>query len=144
MRFLRSRLMLALPLVVAAAQSLQRFPLLSYGIGYTVVNVGVALTIDRLITYPRGRVGRLINSRPPVAIGVMSYSIYLWQELVLDQYCSRAACAFPINLVLALGASIVSYLAVERPSLRARRWLASRLRARPPLPVPAPADAVAS
>jgi peptidoglycan/LPS O-acetylase OafA/YrhL len=126
-RLLGSRAVLALPLVIVAAHELQPWPLLELAVGYSVVNLGIALLIDRVVTHPHGPIGRVLNSRVMVGVGVMSYSIYLWQELVLDRYCTRAVCAFPLNLGVVVLAALGSYLVIERPSLTLRKWLEPRL-----------------
>jgi peptidoglycan/LPS O-acetylase OafA/YrhL len=126
-RALGSRAVLALPLVIVAAHELQAWPLLELAVGYSVVNLGIALVIDRVVTHPHGRIGRVLNSRLLVTVGVMSYSIYLWQELVLDRYCTRSVCAFPLNLGVTVAAALGSYLVIERPSVALRKWLEPRL-----------------
>ena len=124
---LRSRVVLMLPLVIMAAHALKVWPLFHAVVGYTVVNLSIALVIDRVVTHPHDRVGRLLNSRLMVGIGVMSYSIYLWQQLALDRYCGRTVCMFPMNLVVTMVAALGSYFVIERPSLALRKWLEPRL-----------------
>lgn len=63
---------------------------------------------------------RLLNSTWLSAIGVMSYSLYLWQQLVL---CPTGAwlrapyglTSWPLNLIVALCLGYLSYRLVERP-----------------------------
>jgi peptidoglycan/LPS O-acetylase OafA/YrhL len=91
--------------------------------GYAATNLAIALSLDWCLTHPSGTAGRLLNARPVAAIGVMSYSIYLWQEPFL--YISRSGWwhAAPMNLGLTLVAAAASYLLIERPCLRLRkRW----------------------
>jgi peptidoglycan/LPS O-acetylase OafA/YrhL len=125
--FLASRATLVLPLVILGAHALEFRRPLDFAVGYTIANVGIALTLDRVVTYPHDRVGRFLNSRFMIAIGLISYSIYLWQELFIDRYCSRVVCVFPVNVVVALLAAVASYVVVERPSLALRKWLEPRL-----------------
>jgi peptidoglycan/LPS O-acetylase OafA/YrhL len=126
-RLLASPAMLAVPLVIVAAHGLEFRRPLDFAVGYTIVNIGIALTIDRVVTHPEDRVGRVLNSSVMVGIGLVSYSIYLWQELFLDRYCSRAACSVPLNLAITLVAALASYFVVERPSLGLRKWLEPRV-----------------
>jgi peptidoglycan/LPS O-acetylase OafA/YrhL len=65
-------------------------------------------------------VGRVLNSRPFVFVGLISYSIYLWQQLFLNRYATSLPTSFPLNIVLAIAAALASYYLVERPSLRLR------------------------
>ncbi|MFL6228070.1 MAG: acyltransferase family protein, partial [Pyrinomonadaceae bacterium] len=80
LRLLASRWFFLIPLAVISASALYDRPRLYIFFGFTIMNVGIALCVDRCVT--RGSsdsVGRLLNSRPLVFVGVMSYSIYLWQ-----------------------------------------------------------------
>ncbi len=131
-RLLASRAMLALPIVIVAAHALEFWPPLDFAVGYTIANLGIALVVDRVVTHSHDRVGRVLNSRVMVGIGLMSYSIYLWQELFLDRFCSRVACTFPLNLGVVLLAAVGSYFLVERPALALRNWLEPRLLRRDP------------
>jgi len=79
------------------------------------------------VTYPTGRVGRILNSRPLVFVGVISYSIYLWQQLFLNRYVVAAPTSFPLNLTLVVLAALASYYVVERPTLRLRQRIEARL-----------------
>jgi len=96
---------------------------ISITVGYTLMNIGIALTLDRVVTYPNDAIGRLLNSRPLVSIGIVSYSIYLWQQIFLSPYDDGFAFRFPINLAFVALASTASYFLIERPALRLRqRW----------------------
>jgi peptidoglycan/LPS O-acetylase OafA/YrhL len=88
--------------------------------GVTVINVCIAVCIDWCIRFPHGWVGRILNSGPAVAIGVISYSIYLWQQLFIHRGSSAVYSAFPLNILLTAVAAVASYFLVERPSLRLR------------------------
>jgi len=101
-----------------------------------LINLSVALCIDWAVTHYKGRVGRKLNSRPMVAIGALSYSIYLWQQpfthlwnknstLLLTgpwQALSNPLVSLPCIFVCAG----VSYFLIERPSLRLRERIEAR------------------
>jgi len=132
-RFLASWAFWLVPLAVALSA---RNPSakLDWLVGQTVMNVGVALIIERTIRTPGDVLGRLLNARPLVFIGTLSYSLYLWQQLFLNRHGSADLQRFPINVILVAVAALVSFYLVERPFLRLRvrleRWLRAR-RARP-------------
>lgn len=75
-----------------------------------------------------GIIGRLLRSRIAVALGTVSYGIFLWHWFVLavvqDDWLGRPVgeASWPVVLVIALpivvGAAAVSWFAVERPVLR--------------------------
>jgi peptidoglycan/LPS O-acetylase OafA/YrhL len=122
--FLQSRAFLLAP-VVGLGMPLGLFavhPDLYYLVGQTIVHFAIALCIDRCLRFPRDRFGRLINSRPFVFVGVLSYSLYLWQEPFLDPTSTvdNVFTSFPLNIVLTLLAAAASYYLVERPFLALR------------------------
>ena len=51
--------------------------------GYSLEGVCIALLLLWAVQHPLGRAGRLLNSWPVVHIGLISYSLYLWQQLFL-------------------------------------------------------------
>jgi len=124
---LRSRWFALVPLAVLAAGISADRPRITLTIGALVVNVGVALCIDRCLRFPSGLSTRLLSVRPMVAVGRASYSIYLWQQLFLDRSSASWAVAFPMNLFLVAAVATISCHLVEKPSLVARlkaeRWL---------------------
>jgi peptidoglycan/LPS O-acetylase OafA/YrhL len=127
------------PVIVVAANLLHDHPVAYFGAGLTLANVGIALCLDRCVTLPYGRTGRILNAAPLVFVGLISYSLYLWQQVFLNRESASIFSAFPLNLILAVSAALASYYIVERPSLRFRRWLEKRDARRPAIAVKAPA-----
>jgi peptidoglycan/LPS O-acetylase OafA/YrhL len=84
------------------------------------MNVALALTILRYVAFPGGVGGQLLNSKPLATIGVLSYSLYLWQQLFLIQWrpANWIVMTFPLNVVMAFLAAGVSYALIEQPFLR--------------------------
>jgi peptidoglycan/LPS O-acetylase OafA/YrhL len=95
-------------------------------LGTSAVNIGVAILIHRSAVCSRDGVGRILNSRPLVFVGGLSYSLYLWQQPLLNRSSLAWATAFPQNLVLAIAAALCSYYLIEMPVLRLRRGLRSQ------------------
>jgi peptidoglycan/LPS O-acetylase OafA/YrhL len=124
-RLLKSPLFIVVPTLAVALAGLER-PRINFAIGITLSNLCIAATIDWCIRNPDGRVGRVLNARPVAFVGVLSYSIYLWQQLFLNRASTAVVARFPLNLLLALACACLSYYAVERPSLRLRRRLEPR------------------
>ncbi|HZU44305.1 MAG TPA: acyltransferase [Terriglobales bacterium] len=81
-----------------------------------ILDVCIAGIVLHVIQYPY----RVLNCRPVVWVGQISYSLYLWQEL----FCSNAGLhAGYILVVPAILCACLSYYAVEQPMLRMReRW----------------------
>lgn len=125
-RFLDSPLFLMVPVLVALA-NLPTWWVVEYTSNITIMNVGVALCVDRCVRRPDERLGRVLNWAPLVWLGTLSYSLYLWQEPFLNQHARSVANTFPLNLVLAFGCAIVSFYLVEQPFLA---WRDRRVKAR--------------
>lgn len=106
-----------------------RFRLL-FGFSLNAAAIGVLIWL--CITRPPGLLRRVLDSRPFVMVGTLSYSIYLWQQLFLDPYSAGWVCRWPVNLVFAFLAAAASYLLIEAPFLR----LKDRLPAAGPSPRP--------
>lgn len=83
---------------------------------------------------PLSPVAMLLSSRSAVAIGLISYSLYLWHWPVFVLFRWTIGFSTPLQkglaLVLAIALCLISYFLVERP-LRAFRWLRPPLRAIP-------------
>lgn len=76
--------------------------------------------IAQFVFRPSGMAGAVLNSRPLVFAGKLSYSLYLWQQLFLNPFSQAPLCRFPVNVVCACAMAGISYYAVERPMLRLR------------------------
>ena len=108
-----------------------RFFRVELTVGPTALDLGIALCIDYCLRHPAGKVGRVLNSAPMVAVGVGSYSIYLWQQLFLNRTGDWRVHSFPAALLAVAAAATLSYFLVERPFMRLREtieraWTARR------------------
>lgn len=128
LRFLRSPWFLLVPLVVAAFNLPMWFPV-EYTLNITVMNLGLALIIDRFVRVSDDPLGRFLNWAPLAWVGTLSYSLYLWQEPFLNHHYARSKInTFPVNLVLAIGCALASYYFIEKPFLNWRDRRARRRR----------------
>jgi peptidoglycan/LPS O-acetylase OafA/YrhL len=92
---------------------------------YAAVGLLVVLPVALAgATLPRSL--RWLGSRPMVALGMVSYGVYLWHEGVLDIYrdmfdvpifTGSMPVALTVTLVGSVVAAAVSYMLVERPAL---------------------------
>jgi peptidoglycan/LPS O-acetylase OafA/YrhL len=96
-------------------------------LGQTLVNVAIALAIDRAVRRPDDFPGTLLNLPLLVFAGTLSYSLYLWQQLFLDRHSDAVTAAFPLNICLVVLAALASYYLVEKPFLRLRVRLERRM-----------------
>jgi len=111
------------PVVGALGHLTQDHPLVSFGLGMTVANLAIALCVDWAVTHHEGRVGRVLNAPPLVFVGLISYSLYLWQQPFLNRASPAPLAAFPLNIAAAVTLALLSYYIVERPALRLRKQL---------------------
>lgn len=120
-RILSSRLFAVIPV---AALSMAVFPLrprYQYPVGETLMNVAVALCLHWSMRNPSHAVGKVLNARPAAFLGVLSYSLYLWQQLFLNRASQSLWCSFPLNACCVMAAALGSYFLVEKPFLRLKR-----------------------
>jgi peptidoglycan/LPS O-acetylase OafA/YrhL len=125
-RFLSSRIFVLVPLLGLLIFEVGQPRLSSVAyllVGDTVINLAITLSLDWCLLFPSGRIGRVLNAAPVAAVGMISYSIYLWQEPFL--FVSRSSWwqRPPASIGLMLLAATASYFFIERPCLRLRaRW----------------------
>jgi peptidoglycan/LPS O-acetylase OafA/YrhL len=85
-------------------------------VGYTLEGIGIVLVVIWVVEHPESLAGQLLNSRPLMHLGILSYSMYLWQQWLMRY-------PIPGSLVAVLIAAECSYFLVERPFLRLRQRL---------------------
>lgn len=89
--------------------------------GDFLMNLGIALCLDWSIRSAAHPVGKVLNWRPLMFLGALSYSLYLWQQPFLDRHVKSPLTAFPLNILLAFAAALASYYFVEKPFLRIKK-----------------------
>jgi peptidoglycan/LPS O-acetylase OafA/YrhL len=94
--------------------------------GTSVINLSLAILIHRSVYCHRDLFGRFLNWRPVAFVGVLSYSLYLWQQLFINRNSTSWVCAFPFNILFAICAALASYFLLERPLLGLRHKLRIR------------------
>lgn len=110
------------PLIALAIPSLPLRLRIDYTLGAAVMNTAIALSIDACV---RKRFW-ILNWRPVAWIGVLSYSLYLWQQPFINRNAGAIWNRVPWNIGCALLAATASYYFVERPMLRLREKPAPR------------------
>jgi peptidoglycan/LPS O-acetylase OafA/YrhL len=88
-----------------------------------LLNVCIALLIESSTRHDGTLAGRFLNWKPVAFVGVLSYSLYLWQQLFLDRDSNQWINAFPQNIVFAVVAALLSYFLIERSFLGFRHRL---------------------
>jgi peptidoglycan/LPS O-acetylase OafA/YrhL len=91
--------------------------------GMSLINLFVAILIHRSVYTSDDWMGRVLNWKPIAFVGVLSYSLYLWQQPFLNRHANGWVNSFPQNLVFAVVAALGSYLLLEKPLLKLRHRL---------------------
>ena len=109
-------------LATLGAASLMDRPSFHLPLGATAINLGIAACILRVVTHPTGATGHVLNCRAVASMGLLSYSLYLWQQLFLDVDAWPGLPGLGPRLLLVLVAAAASYHLLEKPlvALRAR------------------------
>jgi peptidoglycan/LPS O-acetylase OafA/YrhL len=100
--------------------------------GFTVVALAFAALILHLVISPEGRLARLLSFRPFVRVGAISYGLYLWHVPVfavipLDERGWGHWEAQLLRIAVTFFFAIVSYRYLERPILRLKKRLSTRM-----------------
>lgn len=97
---------------------------------FTVTALCIAGILVYLVDNADSVAGRLMNLRWVRHIGMISYSLYLWQQI----FMSHQLRLLPLGYVFALMAAEVSFWCVERPSMQLRSRIETRWKLRPTTP----------
>jgi peptidoglycan/LPS O-acetylase OafA/YrhL len=91
-------------------------------LGMTLEGACISALTVAVVSRPSTLTGRILNTAALRHLGVISYSLYLWQSI----FTTGNTRYFPLNVVAALGCAELSYWAIEKPSLRLRDRLNPR------------------
>jgi peptidoglycan/LPS O-acetylase OafA/YrhL len=91
-------------------------------VGITLENVAIAAILLYVVFRHESLLGRFLNTRLLRHVGMISYSLYLWQQLFTGVY-SRF---LPLNILCILACAELSYWLVEKPSFRVRDFVQRR------------------
>lgn len=92
--------------------------------GYVRIPEEIALATILMfaVVYADEGLGRVLSWTPLRAIGKVSYSLYIWQQLFLVTPTGHAPLGqwnrFPLNFLAVLATAGFSYFVIERPAIR--------------------------
>jgi peptidoglycan/LPS O-acetylase OafA/YrhL len=125
------------PILCLAVASLSLAPPGGWKTGFllmTLQHAAIPLVIFCTVATPNRLPGRVLESKIPMLIGRLSYSIYLWQQLFLTPAPSSNWLGelqrVPFNFVAVIICSVMSYRLIERPMIRVGHSITRRLPAR--------------
>jgi peptidoglycan/LPS O-acetylase OafA/YrhL len=102
--------------------------------GYTLDGICIAVCVLWCVRNPESLTGKFLNWRPVKYVGVLSYSIYIWQQLFLNVDNVELFGAhfdlkyIPVFFVAMAVASVFSYHVIEKPALRLRDTVEKKLK----------------
>jgi len=92
-------------------------------VGYTVRGALISIVLLYVVRKPISIPGRVLNLGFLRHVGIISYSLYLWQQMFSGPYTFL----FPLNVITIIACAELSYFLVERPSLHLRDLIGARL-----------------
>jgi peptidoglycan/LPS O-acetylase OafA/YrhL len=84
----------------------------------SIANLCIGIVILYSIYGHKGMWYGVLNSKLLNTIGVLSYSLYLWQQFFFSGKALGWASSFPANVALVTAAALISHHGIERPFLR--------------------------
>ena len=132
---------LARPLVAAGSTVylvviscvMRRAGVVNAGFGYSIEAFCALSVITWGLRNADTAVGRVLNSKPFVHFGLISYSLYLWQQLWLSHETPAPVWSIPLQVAGAVLCAELSYRFVEVPMLKLRTILKPGRRTDPAL-----------
>jgi peptidoglycan/LPS O-acetylase OafA/YrhL len=119
-RIIHLRCFFVIPLLsVVMYTALKLFPVFYFAAGKSIALICIAATLWKVI-HVRDTAFRFLNSKPLVKIGLLSYSLYIWQQVFLNPTSTSVLNRLPLNLLLVCAAAALSYFWIEVPFLRLR------------------------
>ncbi|MGB7311103.1 MAG: acyltransferase [Candidatus Acidiferrales bacterium] len=94
-----------------------------WSVGYSLRALCVSIVLLYVVRNSASVAGRFLNGGLVRHVGLVSYGLYLWQQLFTDPGRFR----WPIALVLTVLCAEVSYQFVERPAFRLRDKIQKRM-----------------
>ena len=86
-------------------------------VGRTLDFACLALVLTAAVTVKDTVLFRVLNWRPLCALGVLSYSLYVWNNLFLNAESGWATNVFPFNFLCVAAMGLFSYFCIEKPFL---------------------------
>jgi peptidoglycan/LPS O-acetylase OafA/YrhL len=93
--------------------------------GVTIQSGSAVFLVASYALNPCGLGYAILNWRPIAYLGVLSYSIYIWQQPFFSQpvdlgWRSAGILAFPFNILSAISVAMLSFHFIEKPLLKLR------------------------
>jgi peptidoglycan/LPS O-acetylase OafA/YrhL len=104
----------------------KKLSIISTPFGNTFISVSILFLLLSYIKPSGSLVYKLLNNKIVVHVGILSYSMYIWQQFFIrgpNHYIWRV---FPYNMIVIYIVSLASYYLWERQFLRLRKFLVTK------------------
>lgn len=88
--------------------------------GYSLDSIAIFLLVLGVILNPESRPASLLNHPWLRRIGVLSYSLYLWQQLTIGFTVGKSSLTLVLSIPILFGVAWLSYSFIEKPFLKLR------------------------
>ena len=96
--------------------------MLTIALSFSVTAISIALAVEYVVRKPESIAGRVLNFGPVRHVGIISYSIYLWQQLFTQSPLRFGMGTYALILM----AAEISFWVIEGPMMRVRGRLQLR------------------
>jgi peptidoglycan/LPS O-acetylase OafA/YrhL len=100
-----------------------KFGKIALPFGNIIISVSILLIILSYIHPSNNIIFKFLNSKPMVHIGVLSYSIYIWQEFFNVSTFKVWWRTFPYSILVAYLAGLIAYYLWEKQFLKLKRFV---------------------
>ena len=91
-------------------------------VGKTLDIICIALVLTAAVSQPQTILFKFLNWRPLAFVGVLSYSLYIWNNLFLMGDTLGMVNTFPLNLLSVFVIGLLSYFLLEKPFLKLKDY----------------------
>ena len=88
----------------------------------SIVLISCAYILVFFLLFPNSGIGKILEYKPIIFIGKLSYSLYVWNLLFIGNtglwLKYQFLTVFPLNIAIVIGCALVSYYVVEIPFLK--------------------------
>jgi peptidoglycan/LPS O-acetylase OafA/YrhL len=106
-----------------------KLAIISIPFGNTIISLSILFLILAYVTPSDKPIFKFLNHKIVVHIGILSYSIYIWQQFFASGNGDQTVLwrTFPIDVFITYGVSLISYYLWEKPFLKLKARLSERI-----------------
>jgi peptidoglycan/LPS O-acetylase OafA/YrhL len=98
-----------------------KLPYISFPFGNSIISLSVLFLMCAYILPSDKVMFKLLNHKAVIHVGILSYSIYIWQHCFFIGQIKGFWCTFPYNILVIYVVSLASYYLWEKPFLTIKK-----------------------